>query len=163
MMIVLGITAVLIVLLIIILIVLKKRKKCSSCSPKEVQTSKEPVKPQPELKTAEKPIVNAEPAAVNSQITAAAIVAPPAEPHAKETVPPSPVKSNSCSLPQDSILRRHYFTHLCTMTEALAPPRPTDSILCRHYDTMIVAKIAQCLNDKNAMEQLICDYEKLSV
>lgn len=160
MMIVLGITAVLIVLLITILIVLKKRKKCSSCSPKEVLISeaKAPVKPQPELKTAEKPIVNAEPAVVSSQITDA----PPAKPQAKEAADPSPVKSNSCSLPQDTILRRHYFTHLCIMLETLVPPRPTDSVLCRHYDTMIVAKIAQCLNDNKAMEQLISDYENIS-
>ncbi|HEY8098715.1 MAG TPA: hypothetical protein VIE65_21825, partial [Methylobacter sp.] len=65
-------------------------------------------------------------------------------------------------LPQDSILRRHYFTHLCTMLEALVPPRPTESVLCRHYDMMIVTKLAQCLNDKNVAEQLSCDYEKLN-
>lgn len=163
MMTVLGITVALIVLLITALIVLKKRKKCSSCSPKEAVINKtkasEPVKPQPELKAAEKPIVNAEPAAVNSH---AAIVAPPAKPYTQEATAPSPVKSNCCSLPQDSILRRHYFTHLCTMLETLVPPRPTESVLCRHYDTMIVAKIYQCLNDKKAMEQLICDYESLS-
>ncbi len=159
-MIVLGITAVLIVLLITILIVLKKRKKCSSCSPKEALITKapEPVKPQPEIKLADKPKAKAEPTAVNPQITNVKVVAPSAKP----TAAPSPVKTNSCSLPQDSILKRHYFTHLCAMIETLVPPRPTDSILCRHYDTMIVGKIAQCLNDKRAMEQLICDYENLS-
>lgn len=154
-----GITAVLIVLLITILIVLKRRKKCSSCSQTEVLISKapEPVKPQPEIKLADEPKAQAEPTAVNPQITDVKIVAPSAKPAAA-----SPVKTNSCSLPQDSILRRHYFTHLCTMLETLVPPRPTDSVLCRHYDTMIVVKMAQCLSDKRAMEQLICDYENLS-
>jgi len=162
MMIVLGITIVLIVLLITTLIVLKKRKKCSSCSPKEALTSKakaqEPVKPQPEIKLADKPKVKAEPTAVTPQITDVKIVAP----SVKSAAATTPAKTNSCSLPQDSILRRHYFTHLCAMIETLVPPRPTDSVLCRHYDTMIVVKIAQCLSDKGAMEQLICDYESLS-
>jgi hypothetical protein len=90
-----------------------------------------------------------------------------------ESKTPEPVKQqkkeaavapaeNIGALPQDSILRRHYFTHLCSMLEALVPPRPTESVLCRHYDMMIVIKIAQCLNDKSATEQLICDYEQLS-
>ncbi len=155
------IVAILIVLLIAILFVLRRRKKCPSCSPKEKLISEvkspEPVKPRPETKSADKPVVKAEPAAVILQTTAAKVVAP----QAKEAAV-TPAESNSSALPQDSILRRHYFTHLCTMLEALVPPRPTESVLCRHYDMMIVTKIAQCLNDKNATEQLICDYEKLS-
>lgn len=161
MMIVLGITAVVIVLLITTLIVLKKRKKCSSCSPKEALISnakvQEPVELQPEIKLADKPKVKAEPTVVNPQITDVEIIAPPVK-----SAVPTPVKTNCCCLPQDSILKRHYFTHLCTMIETLAPPRPTEHVLRRHYDTMIVVKIAQCLSDKGTMEQLICDYEKLS-
>lgn len=157
MMIEIGITVALIILLITILIVLRKRKKCTSCAPKErlVSESKAPeqVKPQQETKTAAKPVVNSELVAASARITAAQIVQP-AVVQADE---------NSSPLPQDSILRRHYFTHLCSMIEALAPPRPTESVLRRHYDMMIVSKIVQCLNDKKATEQLICDYEKLSV
>ncbi len=146
MMIVLGITVALIILLITTLIILRKRKQCASCSSKNTLISEsktpEPVKLQ-EKRVADKPVVSAEP------VTAAAQTVAPAE--------------NISALPQDSLLRRHYFTHLCAMLEAQVPPRPTESVLCRHYDTMIVARIAQCLNDKNATEQLICDYEKLGV
>ncbi len=67
------------------------------------------------------------------------------------------------SFPQDSILRRHYLTHVFTMIEALVPTRPTDAVLCRHYDAMIATKIDQCLNDKQALEQLVYDYENLNV
>jgi hypothetical protein len=65
------------------------------------------------------------------------------------------------SLPQDSILRRHYLAHLCTMIETLAPLQPTESVLCRHYDTMIAARLDECLGNKKAMEQLIYDYEHI--
>lgn len=67
---------------------------------------------------------------------------------------------NNSSLPQDSILRRHYLAHLCSMIESLAPPRPTDSVLCRHHDTIMIARLELCLNNKNAMTQLMGDYEK---
>jgi hypothetical protein len=62
-------------------------------------------------------------------------------------------------LPQDSMLRRHYLTHLRAMIESLNPPHPTDASLSRHYDAMITAEIEQCLNDKGAVERLICNYE----
>lgn len=161
MVIILGITGVVIVLLITAIIVLKRRKGCSSCSPKEALINKakapETVKSQPEIKLADKLTVKAEPTAVYPQITDVKIVAPSAK-----LAAPACVKTSGCSLPQDSILRRHYFTHLCTMIETLAPPRPTDSVLCRHYDTMIAVRIAQCLSDKGAMEQLTCDYGNLN-
>ncbi len=156
MMIVLGITVALIILLITTLVILRRRKKCASCSPKETLIS-ESKAPEPTNLQEKKPVANAEPAAANSPITTANVVAE----QVKETaVAPA---ENISALPQDSILRRHYFTHLCTMLEAIAPPRPTESVLCRHYDMMIVTKIAQCLGDINATEQLICDYENLSV
>jgi hypothetical protein len=65
-------------------------------------------------------------------------------------------------LPEDSVLRRHYLTHLSAMIETVNPVRPTDSVLSRHYDTTLVAKMDQCLNDRLAMSQLISEYEKLS-
>lgn len=172
-----GITA---VLVIAILIFLKKRKKCSSCCPSKETVNSEPnipeqVKQQPETKPADQPVVDAEPTPVNPQITEATVVTPPepetakiepsvkpqvsAKPQVTEAVV-SPAENTDISLlPQDSILKRHYLTHLSTMIEAIAPPRPTDSVLCRHYDAMIVAEIDQCLNNKKAMEQLIHAYE----
>lgn len=171
-----GITALLVVLLIAVFMFFKKRKNCSSCcSSKETPKSKpkaqaqEQVKQQPEIKSPDKPVVvNVETASVNPQISDTTVVSSPepkpanqptvniepsAKPQAKE------VECESSSLPQDSILKRHYLTHVCTMIESLAPPRPTDSVLCRHYDAMIVTQIDQCLNDKKAMEQLIHAYE----
>lgn len=75
----------------------------------------------------------------------------------------NPISDSTYNIPQDSILRRHYLTHVLTMIEALVPTRPTDAVLCRHYDAMIVTKIERCLNDKQALEQLVCDYENLNV
>ncbi|WP_340124578.1 hypothetical protein [Methylobacter svalbardensis] len=161
----LEIIAIFVVLLITIFIVLKRRKKCSSCSPKEAHISKPrapELKKQPsKIKLVDKPVVNAEPTTVvtpepkpANKPTVNIEPSPSAKPQAKETM------ENNGSLPQDSILRRHYLAHLCTMIETLAPLRPTESVLCRHYDTMIVARLDECLSNKNAMEQLIYDYEK---
>jgi hypothetical protein len=62
-------------------------------------------------------------------------------------------------LPQDSILSRHYLTHICSMIESLAPLRPSDSVLCRHYDAMLAAKLVQCLTNEEALAQLFHDHE----
>lgn len=145
------IIVVLIVLLVAIPIILKTRKKCSSChsskeKPKSETKIPEQVKQHPEIKSADKPVANAEPTSVNPQIAEATAVSP------------SENAGNSL-LPQDSILKRHYLTHVCSMIEPLAPPRPTESVLRRHYDVMIIAKVIQCLNDKKTMEQLIDDYQ----
>ena len=75
----------------------------------------------------------------------------------------NPISDSTYNIPQDSILRRHYLTHVLTMIEALVPTRPTDAVLCRHYDALIVTKIDRCLNDKQALEQLVYDYENLNV
>ncbi|MDD5320496.1 MAG: hypothetical protein PHD43_07770 [Methylococcales bacterium] len=64
------------------------------------------------------------------------------------------------NLPQDSMLRRHYLTHLYAMVESLKFPRPTDSALSRHYDATIIAEMEQCLSDEAAMERLVCNYEE---
>lgn len=175
---------VLVVLLIAVLIFLKKRKKCSPCCPSKETLKSEPkvpeqVKQQPETKSVDEPVLKAEPTSVNPQKTDTTVVTAPepksanqpantepsaksqvsAKPQVKETAV-SPAENISISfLPQDSILKRHYLTHVCMMIESLAPPRPTDSVLCRHYDAMIFAEIAQCLSDKKAMEQLIHTYE----
>ena len=80
------------------------------------------------------------------------------EPTPIKTVTPEP-KGSGNNLPQDSMLRRHYLTHLRTMIESLNGPRPTDSSLSRHYDSLITTEIAQCLSDQNAIRLLICHYE----
>ncbi|HEY8034183.1 MAG TPA: hypothetical protein VIF37_01170 [Methylobacter sp.] len=160
------ITVVLVVSLIAILTFLKKRKKCSSKeTPKSEPRAPEQVKQQPETKA----VANAETASVNPQITEATVATrsepkpastgPSIKPQAKEaSVAPAADTANNL-LPQDSILKRHYITHLCSMIDSLAPPHPTDSVLSRHYDAMLVTEIVRCLNDKKAMKQLIDDYE----
>ncbi|MDD5267623.1 MAG: hypothetical protein PHO08_10905 [Methylococcales bacterium] len=80
------------------------------------------------------------------------------EPAPAKTVTLAPNESGD-NLPQDSMLRRHYLTHLRTMIESLNGPRPTDSSLRRHYDSLITTEIAQCSSDKNAFGRLICHYE----
>ncbi len=62
-------------------------------------------------------------------------------------------------LPQDSMLKRHYLTHLKMMLELIYAPYPTDSALIRHYQTMIAAKIEDCLNNKDKMAFITLNYE----
>ncbi len=62
-------------------------------------------------------------------------------------------------LPQDSMLRRHYLTHVQMMLESIYAPYPTDSVLKRHYQTMIAAKIKDCLNDEHKMATVIFHYD----
>lgn len=161
----------------------KKGGTCSSCSsqetplsePKATAPEQEKQQPEPEIKSVAEVEVNAEPTAVNSQITdTAAVVSSPSpepvkqavetseKPQAKEAPASSVEKASSISeFPEDSILKRHYFTHIFTMVEALAPQCPTDSVLRRHYYTMLISEIDQCSHDKQAMEKLINDYEHL--
>jgi len=112
---------------------------------------------------------------VNSQVTDAKIVSSekhepvstsaskietPAKPQVKEAT--SSLKTSGTEFPEDSVLKRHFLNHLCTMIEELSPQCPTDSVLRRHYYTMLVTRIDQCLNDKKAMERLTYDYENRS-
>ena len=170
----LQILTILIILLITAFIILKARKKDSG---QAVLTSlpetPEPLKQQPEEQSTDnvEPSLEAQPEEPNAPFPEADIsLSVTASPSELETSPAPPEadasssKAASCletnsSLPQDSILRRHYLTHLRTMIESVAPARPTDSVLCRHHDTLVATKIDQCLHNTKAMEQLIKDYE----
>lgn len=44
-------------------------------------------------------------------------------------------------IPEDSVLKRHFFTHLQSEIESALFPRPTDSVLRRHYDTLVAAEL----------------------
>jgi len=44
-------------------------------------------------------------------------------------------------IPEDSVLKRHFLTHLRAEIEADLFPRPSDSILQRHYDAMVAAEL----------------------
>ncbi|NOQ34855.1 MAG: hypothetical protein GQ569_03065 [Methylococcaceae bacterium] len=78
----------------------------------------------------------------------------------QETVKAEKAHEHHKNLPEDSMLRRHYLTHLRTMDEALHDSRPTDSTLKRHYDTMIEKEVEQCLDDDTALEKLEGSYQE---
>ncbi|CAI8718611.1 conserved protein of unknown function [Methylocaldum szegediense] len=63
-------------------------------------------------------------------------------------------------IPQDSVLRRHFISHVRYMIETITFPRPTDSVLRRHYDQLIASELEACLNDEAHLERLISRYEE---
>lgn len=93
------------------------------------------------------------------------VVAPAEKPETPVATPAVVIESQSVVsaqdnslLPQDSMLKRHYLTHVHAMMTAISPARPTEPTLARHYDTQLTADIAQCLSDEAAMEKLITQY-----
>ncbi|MGY6275669.1 hypothetical protein [Methylomonas sp. MgM2] len=50
------------------------------------------------------------------------------------------IQAAAAKIPEDSVLRRHYFANLAAEALALHEPYPTDSVLRRHYD--VAHKIA---------------------
>lgn len=168
-------SAIAIVVLILVLFFFKIRKKKLS-----VVASTEPVKPTtPEYKPSVNivdPSESVSPAKETfTQTTTvseslATPVQQPAESDNKPAITPiqvtakvavssSAAPAQNKNLPEDSMLRRHYLSHLHAMVSAINAPRPTDSTLRRHYDSQIAAKIEQYLNSETATEQLIQDYK----
>ena len=159
------IAAIAIVLLLMIIFMIRKRisKKAKL---KQGKKFPEPALQVKENKPADKPIVNTQPKKEplpEPQIKEPSYSTEPnneliVKPQTNEKVTLAQKESHD-NLPRDSMLRRHYLTHLRAMIESLKPPRPTDSSLSRHYDTMILAEIEQCISDQGAIERLICNYE----
>jgi hypothetical protein len=150
-----------VIAIVILLVIIYKWRKRTQDSPKSET-------PAQKNKSANKPPVaaNVEPDREHVQKLQTTEAVSDIETKSKLIVEPSPVKTvtlapkeSGDNLPQDSILRRHYLTHLRTMIESLNGPRPTDSSLSRHYDSLITTEIAQCLSDQNAIGRLICHYE----
>lgn len=163
-------------------------KKQETCLSKETPANEpeaeakapeqEKQQPEPEIKPVADVEVSAEPTAVNSQIIDTAEVVSTASPEPVKQAVETPVKpqvkeapapsveaatvEKDIEFPEDSILKRHYFAHIFTMVEALAPECPADSVLRRHHYTLLISEIDQCLHDKKAMEKLINDYQHLS-
>lgn len=54
-------------------------------------------------------------------------------------------QENKQKIPQDSILKRHFLTHVRAQIESRFAPRPSDSILARHYDSLIAAEVKKQL------------------
>ena len=65
----------------------------------------------------------------------------------------------SHKIPQESVLRRHYLTHVRYMIETVHMPRPTESVLRRHYEQSLASQLDDCLNDEAKMEKLINRYD----
>ena len=107
-----------------------------------------------EAKLAEKVIAPAETLVVQ----AAEEAAPTSETPAVVTESQPVSTQDNSLLPQDSMLKRHYLTHVHAMMTAISPARPTEPTLARHYDTQLTADIAECLSDEGAMKKLIAQY-----
>lgn len=60
---------------------------------------------------------------------------PIAEVEVKPALNPQPDPAHV--FPQDSMLRRHFISHLTVVGKPYGPSRPTDSMLRRHYDAML--------------------------
>lgn len=54
---------------------------------------------------------------------------------------------NKATVPEDSMLRRHFLTQLESEIEAALFPRPTDSVLQRHYDSLVAVELKNRLQD----------------
>jgi hypothetical protein len=52
-----------------------------------------------------------------------------------------PASISKPKIPEDSMLRRHFLTHLQSEIEAALFPRPSDSTLQRHYDALVAAEL----------------------
>ncbi|MGZ5008517.1 MAG: hypothetical protein ACXWFI_12875 [Methylobacter sp.] len=166
------------------LFILKKRKACSSCSSHEtpVNNTKPSDQEKPEIKPVANTAVNAEATTVNPQITDAvsstsptttvnpqitdaAVSSSPAsvnKPVSNVEISAKPQEANSSSeFPEDSILKRHYLHHVCSMVEAIAPQSPEESVLRRHHYAVLIGQIEECIKDTKAAGRLINDYEQL--
>jgi hypothetical protein len=144
------------IFLVAIWFFLKSRKKRSP-SIKNAPESAKPIKQTPQhtdkvAKTAEAVTTPAK-EKVSPTVTQAAVVE-----NKPVIAPQQTISLESSLLPQDSMLRRHYLTHVRAMITSLSPSRPAELALSRHYDAQITADIERCLNNKMAMDQLIADY-----
>ncbi len=75
----------------------------------------------------------------------------------KATLPldPTPNLSTAPRLPEDSVLRRHYVTHVRQMVEDMAGPVPSDSVLRRHHEQLVGSRVDECLESGERLAALI--------
>lgn len=113
---------------------LKEIKNRPDLSPDSETTSEIHI-PEPETQTRQ--------IAPDSSVTigSAEQAAPPSKPlPVSSSAPVKPAFSSPDWLPEDSMLRRHYLTHLQAEKRPYVPSRPTDSMLRRHYDSMLATQ-----------------------
>lgn len=63
-------------------------------------------------------------------------------------------------IPQESVLRRHYLTHIRYMIEATTFPRPTESVLRRHYEQLVSSIFDACVEDAAELDKLLHRYDE---
>ncbi|MGZ8958664.1 MAG: hypothetical protein ACXW0L_04210 [Methylosarcina sp.] len=130
---------------------------------KSAATEKPPVAPAPQLAGAELEEIKWKPAAVEKTVDEAKIV-PESAPAVTSTPKPVVEVSNEAQavpeatplataavseihkkipyeekIPEDSMLRRHYLTHIQSRKQPEWTARPTDSMLRRHYDSLMAS------------------------
>ena len=76
------------------------------------------------------------------------------------TPKPEATQASRSHVPQDSILRRHFVTHVRYMLETVTFPRPTEMVLRRHYDQLIASQLEACLEDEAELNKLIRRYDE---
>ncbi|QSA96606.1 hypothetical protein [Methylococcus sp. EFPC2] len=64
-------------------------------------------------------------------------------------------------VPEDSVLRRHFQTHIKSLIESLSFPLPTDSVLRRHYEQFIASELEDVLSDGVKLESVARRYDEL--
>jgi hypothetical protein len=89
---------------------------------------------------------------------AAAVIAPQTTVVAPAPVAQSETKPQTTRIPEDSILRRHFLSHVRHLLEKSAPVRPTDSVLRRHYEQHIGSELRACLGDPARIDRLLTGY-----
>ncbi len=93
-------------------------------------------KAKPEPIAAAKTVAEVQPDIAPSPLKPSAHVPPVAETIAAAV---SEKADFSEKIPEDSMLRRHYLTHIQARTQSRLPGRPTDSMLRRHYDSLMAS------------------------
>lgn len=157
-----------IILLLIILIIYEVRIKASKKAKSPISIkAKGSAKPSQIIKLADASVLRAEPRSPISgkpKADESAFIAEPQSGHSGAIQSIEPVSAIDLSiepetnetavrapeikyknLPEDSMLRRHYLTHLRALVESRMPPRPTDSTLRRHYDSMLENEVENLL------------------
>jgi hypothetical protein len=63
-------------------------------------------------------------------------------------------------IPQESVLRRHYLSHIRYMIEVTTFPKPTESVLRRHYEQLVGSILDACVEDAAELDKLIRRYDE---
>lgn len=83
------------------------------------------------------------PKAAEARAERAAVAEPKSVPEARPAA--AAPRAYKIKIPTDSILKRHFITHIRSEIAAGMSPRPTDSILQRHYDHLLETRLAMRL------------------